>query len=179
MGWREKEGWDTVDSESSTGLPKSLVVKEENLSVTEGKERLREHFFWWGETQTCLVQLIHTDLRHGLCKMVRAGVGFAPENYTNPASVWRLRFTAFALLVPGNRLPGNLSQCGYRGSSGVTPMGLQSRAPLIRTVTAFPHLSSACASALIEREQHCLTLCHIFIYDKCNFASHWRKMFLF
>lgn len=106
------------------------------------------------------MQLIHTDLRHGLCKMVRAGVGFAPENYTNPASVWRLRFTAFALLVPGNRLPGNLFQCGYRGSPGVTPMGLQSRAPLIRTVTVFPYLSSACASALIEREQHCLTSCH-------------------
>ena len=72
----------------------------------------------------CLVELTHTDLSRGLCKIVRAGVGSAPENYTNAASVWRLRFTAFTLLVPnpGEQISELLATC----SSGATEGHLES-----------------------------------------------------
>ena len=66
------------------------------------------------------MQLIHTDLSHGLCKIVRAGVGSAPWNYTNPASVWRLRFTAFTLLVPnsGEQISELLATCSSVATEG-------------------------------------------------------------
>lgn len=123
------------------------------------------------------------DLSHGLCKIVRARVGSAPENYTNAASVWRLRFTALTLLVPnpGEQISELLATCssGATGSSGVTLMGLQPRAPLIRTVMVCPYLSSACASALRDLQQHCLTLWHTSFMINAILQVTGEKIFLF